>query len=357
MDTAKLKGFGSIPSATGGIARLACARLREAGKNVAAVLSRAGLSVEHINDPTTRLEVRAQIKFLELAAQELQDDLFGFHLARSFDLREIGLVYYIIASSEQLADALRNCERYSKINNEGVHLQFNLDRTADIVLDHVTINRWSDRQHLEFWLVTLVRICRQITDSRLVPERLRVRHLRTDAPAEFKSFFGTSAEFNADADEISFSRQTASIPIIERDTYLNKLLRRYAEEALARRPGLPTNCRSMVEKELVQLLPHGNAKASHVARRLGMSSRTLSRKLSGEGMTFGEILDELKAALAKRYLSDRELPVSGIAWLLGYQEIGSFTHAFKRWTGMTPSRFRSNAHNRTAGSSEAPKGQ
>jgi len=341
MGSAKLKDFGSIPSATGGIARLACARLREAGKNVAGVLSRAGLAVEVANDPTNRLEVQAQIKVLELAAQELQDDLFGFHLARSFDLREIGLVYYVMASSEQLVDALRNCERYSKINNEAVRLHLTLGRTAAIALDYVNIDRLSDRHHLEFWLVTLVRICRQVTDSRLAPHHLKVRHFRTDPPAELKSFFGTSIEFGADADEISFSVGIASLPIVQRDVYLNKLLRRYAEEALACRPERRTSLRSKVEEKTSKLLPHGNAGTSHVARQLGMSSRTLSRKLRDAGLTFGEILDELRAALAKRYLNDLELPISEVAWLLGYREVSSFTHAFKRWTGMTPRRFRS----------------
>src|SRR5436853_2481904 len=80
----------SIPSATGGIARLACVRMREAGKDITSVLSGAGLTVAELNDPAVRLEVRTQINVLELAAQELQDDFLGFHLARGFDLREIG---------------------------------------------------------------------------------------------------------------------------------------------------------------------------------------------------------------------------------------------------------------------------
>src|SRR5215471_17792553 len=170
------KSFGAIPSATGGIARLACARLREAGKNVEDVLSKAGLTVQKADDPAARLDVRAQIKVLELAARELKDELFGFHLARSFDLREVGLVYYVMASSEQLADALRNCERYVKINNEGVRLHFSLDRTAAIALDYENVDRRSDRHQIEFWLVTLWRICRQVTDSRLAPRQLKIRH-------------------------------------------------------------------------------------------------------------------------------------------------------------------------------------
>ncbi|HEX3161490.1 MAG TPA: AraC family transcriptional regulator ligand-binding domain-containing protein, partial [Pseudolabrys sp.] len=128
MRITKPRDFRSIPSATGGIARLACARMREAGKGVAAVLSGAGLTVAEASDPSLRLAVRTQIIVLELAAQELQDDFLGFHLARSFDLREIGLLYYVMASSERLADALRNAERYCAINNEGVRLHFRSDQ-------------------------------------------------------------------------------------------------------------------------------------------------------------------------------------------------------------------------------------
>ena len=167
MQYAQSEGFGSIPSATGGIARLACARLEETGKDPAVVLSKAGVTPEVAGDPAIRLEVRTQIKLLDLAAEELRDDLLGFRLARDFDLREIGLAYYVMASSEQLADALRNAERYSRIMNEGVRLRIDLQNGgATIALDYVDVDRDADRHQVEFWLVTLVRICRQVTEGR-----------------------------------------------------------------------------------------------------------------------------------------------------------------------------------------------
>jgi AraC-like DNA-binding protein len=89
-----------------------------------------------------------------------------------------------------------------------------------------------------------------------------------------------------------------------------------------------------------QKLHPAAASASNVAKKLGISTRTLSRKLRDERVAFPEILEETRVALAKRYLVERDLPVSEIAWLLGYGEISSFTHAFKRWTGMTPREFR-----------------
>jgi hypothetical protein len=95
------------------------------------------------------------------------------------------------------------------------------DRTAAIALDYVNVDRHSDRHQIEFWLVTVMRICRQVTDGRLAPSHLRVRHSRDAIPAEFKTFFGTDVEFGAGADEVVFPAHVASLPNVGRDNYLN----------------------------------------------------------------------------------------------------------------------------------------
>ena len=235
MQFARKEGIGSIPRATGGIARLACARLGEMGKDPAPVLAKAGITAQQASNPAIRLEVRTQIRLLELAAGELQDELLGFHLARSFDLREIGLLYYVVASSERLEDALRNAERYCRLTNEGIRLRFSLqDRAATIALDYVNVDRDFDRHQIEFWLVALVRMCRQVTDTRLAPAQLKMRHFRNGTPAEFRAFFGCDVEFGADGDAVSFPAQLAALPVAGRDEHLNELLRRYARRRRSR---------------------------------------------------------------------------------------------------------------------------
>src|SRR5579871_778464 len=273
MNSTKPGSLRTIPSAAGGITRLACTRLESCGKDVASVLIRAGLAPEAVQDPAVRLEARAQAKLLELAAQELGDDLFGFHLAHDFDVREVGLVYYVMASSERLTDALRNAERYSQIVNQGVRLRVALNEGAAIALDYVDFDRRLDRHHVEFWLVALVRICREVTGSRFAPRRLKVRHIRSAPPAAFRAFFGVEVEFGCDVDEIVLSSPVASLAATGRDTYLNNLLRQYAEKALASRPTGHASVRLEVERILPELLPHGRASATEVARRLGTSSR------------------------------------------------------------------------------------
>jgi len=88
------------------------------------------------------------------------------------------------------------------------------------------------------------------------------------------------------------------------------------------------------------MLPHGRVLVEDVARSLGMSERTLARRLSDEGLNFTEILQQLRRDLAVRYLDDRKLHVSKIAWMLGFTEVSAFTHACRRWTGKTPREMR-----------------
>jgi hypothetical protein len=142
----------SMPSATGGIARLVCERMRGSSIPLTPLLSKAGLTVAQIDNRSARLTVRSQIRFLELAADALHDDLLGFHLARDYDLREIGLLYYVLASSEILNEALHRVVRYSGIANEGVSLKFySTKEAAAIGLDYVGLDRQSDRQHRGSW--------------------------------------------------------------------------------------------------------------------------------------------------------------------------------------------------------------
>ena len=92
------QGLASIPTAQGGLSRLAIARLKSAGAPVAPLLRRVGLTPEVIADPEERLSVRSQIALLDEAAIALQDDCLGFTLARDFDPRALGLLYGVVVA-------------------------------------------------------------------------------------------------------------------------------------------------------------------------------------------------------------------------------------------------------------------
>ena len=118
------------------------------------------------------------------------------------------------------------------------------------------------------------------------------------------------------------------------------MLVRYCELALPHRRANTRSLRSAIENAITPLLPHGKARIDIVARELGLSRRTLARKLAADGLTFAEILDQLRSDLAARYLEEGNLAIAQIAWLVGYRGVSAFTHACKRWTGMTPAQIR-----------------
>ena len=332
---------GTGPSATGAMSRLAFARAKSAGVALEPLLAAADLTLQQMEDPRIRIPVQSQITFLNAVADAVGDDYLGFHLAQHFDLRQIGLLYYVMASSDNLADALERGARYSSIVNEGIAHTCTTGSDMGVMLHYVGVSRHLDQHQIEFWMTALLRICRELTGLRLFPSKVRLAHLRKPLSAEFSEFFGDGIEFGASADEMSFTKAEGDLPVVGADSYLNSVLVKYCEEALSQKPSPRGSFRSSVENTIVPLLPHGRAHAAEVARRLGVSQTTFARRLASERLTYTSVLESLRFDLAKRYLAEETLSISEVAWLLGYREVSAFSHAFKRWTGHTPRMARS----------------
>jgi len=316
--------------------RLAYEHARSHGIPVRSLLRRVGLSVQDVENPRARLPVIEQIEFLNLVADALGDDLLGLQLATHFDLRRAGLLYYVFASSATLREVFERGARYSAVVNEGVLQRFVDSRHVGLAIQYSGVRRQADRHQIEFWVASLVRFARQLTGRHVRPVRVRLTHFRGHGQAKLARFIGCPVDFGADMDEILFAREVLPLRVVHADPFLNQLMVESCERALAtRRPADSFSAR--VENAIAPLLPHGHARASEVAARLGLSPRTFARRLAEEGASFSRLLSRLRLQLAKRYLVQEKLPISRVAWLLGYQEVGAFSHAFRRWTGKSPS--------------------
>jgi hypothetical protein len=202
VDTNRL---GALPTAAGWITRLAYAHARQAGIELDPLLKKAGLTDQQIKDRGARFPVHHQIQFLNLAANALGDEFLGFHLAQLPDLRELGLLFYVAASSETLSDALQRAARYSSIGNEGLSLKYLEEEDIRIAFNYVGIARHSDRHQIEFFMTVLIRLCRQLTGLHLVPSRARLTHRRSNqGGSELATYFGGRITFGARADELTF---------------------------------------------------------------------------------------------------------------------------------------------------------
>ena len=330
-------------TATGFAAREALAVLRKHNIATAPLLLRAGLSEHGLaqaadegNGLPRRVSAIGQCRFLEYAAEAMDDSAFGLHLARQIDWRDVGLYFYASSTARDLAEALALFSRYCRIVNEAFRLT---QRSADsaIEFEFVGLPRYAARHNMEYVVAGIRTALRTMSGRNVAPTKVAFAHNRNSNVREFERFFGCPVEFGAPGNLLSISVDALRLPLITADPKLLRVLRPYCDAAAKERNVVPGTLRSAVEAEVEKLLPDGKAKAENVAMTLALSLRTLARRLAEEGTTYGEVVDQLRKSLATQYLKDPGMSLGQIAWLLGYEGSTSFNHAFKRWTGRSPS--------------------
>ena len=335
----------ALPTVTGFAAGRAISALRRRGVAVAPLLQRAGLSEGDFEGrPSRRVLAAAQGRFLELAAEAMDDGAFGLHLAEETDPRDAGILFYIASGAKDIGEALALFARYVRIVNEAVRLKLTRTPQGLTIEIHVTgLARHRVRQNLEFGIAMILKALRDAAGRRVRPARVAFAHARSSDLREFERFylcpveFGRAANEAASSDVLEFSNDTLAVPLVTADPKLIEALQPFCDKAASERSTPKGTLRAAVEKEAERLLPHGKANVETVAKALGLSGRTLSRRLADEGATFGEVVDRLRRSLALQYLKEPGFSLCQIAWLVGYEGSTSFTHAFRRWTGRSPS--------------------
>jgi len=292
-----------------------------------------------------RADVTAQLRrigFIDEAAKLLGDDRFGFHLAMESNTKELGIIHYIFSASDNALDATRNLSRYHRLVSTATTLVI---RESDRQVSIDTVFRPGlegfERQIAEWGTTAFVAALRRLTASHLVPRRMTFVHRREGEVRELVEFFGCPIHFGADRQSMVFAKKDLLLPARSADRYLLNILKEFCEEALRLRKVPPTPTHASVEKVLLEALPNGQATIAKVAEALAMSTRSLERRLNEEGTNYTAVLRELRRDLAMQYLRDKTLGVGQIAWLLGYSEVSSFNHAFRRWTSASPKTVRS----------------
>jgi AraC-like DNA-binding protein len=342
----------TLPSVTGFAARRLVNELHNRPVALAPLLRRAGLTDRELADRRRRISAAAQSRFLELASEELQDDALGLHLAAHANPREAGLLFYVTSAAKTVGEALALLERYLRIVNEAVRLSLTrAPNRAILQFDFTGLSRHRIQQNVEFGIAVIFKGLREIIGRDLRPTKVSFVMGRAANRREFERFFGCPVEFGASSDRIEFAAETLTLPLVTHDQNLLETLKPICDAAAQERGTRKETLRALVENEMQKALPHGTFGKQDIAKALGLSARTLSRRLAREGVSYAEVADELRHSLASQYLKDPTLSLSQIAWLLGYEESTSFNHAFRRWTGRSPSALRQERRHGTTPSS------
>lgn len=298
------------------------------------------LDPEVLQNPDHRIPFAQLVSLYEQAARLTGDEAFGMHLGESIDPRVFDVLGYAAINSATVGEAFARVARYHSIWTDGAQLDLETGKATASVLYRYVDQRLGDcRQDTEMTLAAFAALGRLITTTDWAPLEVRFTHLAPRDLSEHARVFRSPVRFDAGVNELILDSATLALPIAKADPGLCAVLDRHAAELLARYPRqdlLIDQVRNLLRNEL-----HGGDPAlERIATKLGMSVRTLQRRLREQHTSHHELLDQMRKDLAIRYLNEPAMALCEMAYLLGFSERSAFHRAFKRWTGTTPSEFR-----------------
>jgi AraC-like DNA-binding protein len=286
-------------------------------------------------------QVRAQhfAAILDYGALKTEDAHFGLHRGNGFRINNGGVLAYLAASQDTVSDALLTFRRYASVVCDGFSAELEHDDEGVQLLLHVSDPAWKRCRHLgEFAAARTICALRKITGVDLRPICVHFMHPEAESALECRRLFRCSIGYGARVDAIKLPKEALAIRIPSADSRLGYMLRAYADGLL--RPVRAKAGDSLDDKVvnvITQRLASGKVSLRDVAAQLNLGERTLRRRLRESHVSFAELLDRARLTLANDWLTESDLDLKHISFLLGYSEPAAFSRAYKRWTGGSPS--------------------
>lgn len=301
-----------------------------------------------VSDPDATIPIERAYAVWEAADAALRRDDLAIEVATSGRRGPNDVFTFVLMTSATISDALDNAVRYMGLVTTGA--RWSIERTAReaLVVQTRTATRRGAALSVEVSLSEAVQKLRSLLQED-VPVDATFRH---EAPADTKrhrAFFKGAVTFSAPRNTLRFPSSLLSQQLPKGDASLAAYFAGEANRALEKRG----HSESMVERVNRCLTRDVSALPTleRVAAELALSERTLRRRLEDEGVSFQSLLDDVRVSVARQHLSQAQLSVGEVAYLLGFSEPSAFHRAFKRWTGQSPSAFRQRHESVAAGGS------
>jgi AraC-like DNA-binding protein len=315
-----------------------CARL---GVDTAALLRAAGIERAVIDDPDGRLPGAQVAQLWHCAYQATGDPDLALHAAESLRFGAYRVIDFLASSAPTVGAAIAQVSAYFPIINSAVRLPIT-ERPEHVDLgigcpdDPATLSR----AYVEYTFAAVFLRVREGTGVRFPLAGVDIAFPAPARITEHERIFECPVRFGAARSVLRFDRGAWDTPSHRGDPDLFGVL---ADHARLLEAKVPTDPEAILEVRRVivdQLKGGASPSLERTARLLAMSPRTLQRRLRDHGLRYADLLDATRAGAAKSYLSDRQISVAEVAYLLGFAEQSSFNHAFKRWTGKAPNQYR-----------------
>lgn len=296
-----------------------------------------------LEDPDSRVPFKWYAALVREAQTMCADPALALHYGEAIDMSEVSIVGLIMNASENMADAFAQLQRYSHLalEVEGAGARFDVahrDSQLWIVDSRANPNEFPELTELTFARL----VC---GPRRFLPEphvlEVHVTHRAPPYRAEYDRIFQCPIVFESNWNAMRMHPQAAAWRVALQPRYVFAVLTERAEALLKNLEEAKTT-RGRVESLILSTLHKGDASADAVAAAIGFSRQTLFRRLKEEGVTFEQVLDDLRHRMALHYLQGKRASVNEVAYLVGFSDRASFSRAFKRWTGKSPGEMRDN---------------
>ncbi|GLH81483.1 AraC family transcriptional regulator [Bradyrhizobium sp. SSBR45G] len=330
------------------------ALLQDAGLSGANVLRRAGLPGDLLSLEGMRLDSATYYRLWE-AIDEEAGDAAGptpLRFAQKMSTDWFNPELFVALCSEDMNNALERLAKY-KSGPMAMKVEHNAWRT-NVALEFLDRTPSPPRVLMAFKLVFLVQLARLATRSPIDPLRIGwpVSDLSASDAGAYATWFGVSVE-DLPEPTIVFAQDDMQRPFLTANHGMWKFFEPVLRQRLAELEKHATTVERL-RSALLEALPAGELSMAAICRRLGISTRTLQRRLREEGSTFQQTLDAVRNSLAHHYLHNSSLSSTEISFLLGFEDPNSFVRAFQTWTGSTPQTVRlAHANGRGASSRQA----
>ncbi len=303
------------------------------------LFERAGLDIDAMQRPGARYPFRAMIRLWREVRRETGDPCIGLVTATRLKPQALHAPGFSWLASRTLLDGFNRMVRYARVANTSLRLSL-VDEGHELRLvpRFEAGNLEPPTESAEHVMAFIVRMCRLITTDDFAPLSVDFAHSYNGHIERYLEYFRAPVHFEKPEYVLSFEARGAKQPVPAGNEELARETDRIADRYLATLD--PARLQDRVREILLTLLPSGEADQRAVADCLHRSVSTLQRQLKSEGVTYQKVLDDTRRVMAQRLVREQYYSLGQIAYLLGFSDQASFSRAFRRWTGMSPSRFR-----------------
>lgn len=307
----------------------------------AALLRSIGLDPDGRADVAQMVSDQAYYDLLERIAAETDGAVdLPLKVGGAMRCDDYGALGLAFKTAPTLRASLARSERYARLLTSVATYEIRPDgENAYFVLHRAGPRRLGLRLSNEATLASVTSMIRQVSPTPFAPLEVHFKHPAPERASAHGAYFGGALRFGSELDALLISGAALSRPNRLSDAGLSQFLVRRLDDELSALPDAP-RLSEHVLREIAQSLSDGAPKADAIARRLGLSERTLQRRLREEGSSFHQLSEAARRDLAKTLLAEQSYALAEVAFLTGFSEQSAFTRAFKRWTAQTPAAYR-----------------